>query len=76
MREFLIAMSDDEITVRDLCKRVDRTESHVRRCLDIMWYLGLVEKRQVSERGSYKRQKFVWKRLVTPKDCQTGHVCI
>ena len=68
IREFLVAMADDEITVHELCRRLDRAESYVRKCLEVMRSLGIVERNQVPERGTYNRQKFVWKRMVKPKD--------
>jgi len=65
MREFLQAMPSEGISTRELGKRLNKTDSNVRRCLEIMKSLGMVEKIYIStnERGT----KYVWKKIVEPK---------
>ncbi len=64
MREFLQAMPSEEISTRELGKRLNRTDSNVRRCLEVMKSLGMVEKIYILN-GS--RTKYVWKKIVEPK---------
>jgi len=52
MREILAKMPDDKpIAMPDLCKKLDRADGNVRRDLEIMASLGLVQKVAITQTG-------------------------
>jgi predicted transcriptional regulator len=66
MKECLTAMSGESISLRELCRRMDRNDSNVRRTLLAMENLGMVRRTSPEDNGKgtgrYPRK---WEKLVS-----------
>jgi len=66
MKECLIAMPEAPVQLRDLCRKMDRNESNVRRTLLAMENLGMV-RQTVPEKSGWggSRVPRKWEKLVS-----------